>query len=278
MNAGIVGLGLIGGSLGIALKKSRMFKEVLGADSNDMHAQQALALGLVDEIVGHGEILDCDVLFLAIPVEGIIGFIKNIDSKDGLSSHKTIIDLGSTKYKIDISIPHNIRKNFVTAHPMCGTENFGPKAALDNLYMDKLVVLTNLHLSGEYQIALSKEIFNTIGMNIVKMDSKEHDIHAAFISHLPHIISYALANTVLNQEDAKSILLLAAGGFRDMSRIAKSSPTMWCDISKQNREFLLDAIYKFEKELKRSREFIESENWDMLKKWMESGVKLHDIL
>ncbi len=275
MRAGIVGLGLMGGSLGLALKKSGKFDYIYGLDHNPMHKDLAIALGLVDECTNKEEILKCDIIFLAIPVEAIISFIDSVDS---LPTHTTIVDLGSTKDLIHNSIPKKLRKNFITAHPMCGTENFGPKAAIDNLYRDKIVVLTDLASSGELQVALAKDIFVSIGMHIVNMESKEHDNHAAYISHLPHIISYALANTVLAQEDPQSILLLAAGGFKDMSRIAKSSPKMWCDISKQNREFLLQSIYKFEEELKNSKKMIENREWDDLLNWMESAVKLHDIL
>ncbi|MGD9595395.1 prephenate dehydrogenase [Wolinella succinogenes] len=275
MQAGIIGLGLMGGSMGLALKETKMFKTVVGMDASPIHTQQALFLGLVDECVTMEEIRECDVIFLAIPVDSIIETLQKLPP---LAPHVTVIDLGSTKKKIVESVPSSIRRNFVPAHPMCGTENFGPKAAFKELYQNRIVVLTDIEGSGEFQRALAKEIFIRIGMNIVKMDSASHDRHAAFISHLPHIISYALANTVLSQEDPQSILALAAGGFRDMSRIAQSSARMWTDVSKQNKEELLQTIDFFGKEMILAERLIKEERWEELYEWMEKANTLHHIL
>lgn len=275
MQAGIIGLGLMGGSMGLALKETKMFKTVVGMDASPIHTQQALFLGLVDECVTMEEIRECDVIFLAIPVDSIIETLQKLPP---LAPHVTVIDLGSTKRKIVESVPSSIRRNFVPAHPMCGTENFGPKAAFKELYQNRIVVLTDIEGSGEFQRALAKEIFIRIGMNIVKMDSASHDRHAAFISHLPHIISYALANTVLSQEDPQSILALAAGGFRDMSRIAQSSARMWTDVSKQNKEELLQTIDFFGKEMILAERLIKEERWEELYAWMEKANTLHHIL
>lgn len=275
MQAGIIGLGLMGGSMGLALKETKMFKTVVGMDASPIHTQQALFLGLVDECVTMEEIRECDVIFLAIPVDSIIETLQKLPP---LAPHVTVIDLGSTKRKIVESVPSSIRRNFVPAHPMCGTENFGPKAAFKELYQNRIVVLTDIEGSGEFQRALAKEIFIRIGMNIVKMDSASHDRHAAFISHLPHIISYALANTVLSQEDPQSILALAAGGFRDMSRIAQSSARMWTDVSKQNKEELLQTIDFFGKEMILAERLIKEERWEELYEWMEKANTLHHIL
>ena len=115
-------------------------------------------------------------------------------------------------------------------------------------------------------------------MKIVFMDPKSHDAHASFISHLPHALSYALANSVMGEEDPRSILLLAGGGFRDMSRIAKSSPQMWSDIFKQNKNNLLNSITLFEKELTKAKTMIEEENWEELEAWMSNATTLHKIL
>ena len=275
MVVGIVGLGLMGGSLGWELKDFDFIDKVIGYDRNTKHQKEALELNIVDEIVEIEEIKKCDVIFLAIPVEGIIKIVKNLTDID---KNSTIIDLGSTKEKIVESIPKEIRRNFVAAHPMTGTEKFGPKAAFKGLYKDKIVVLCNIEDSGKEQADIAKKIFTSLKMKIVYMDAKEHDRHAAFISHLPHAISYALANSVLKQEDPKSILILAAGGFKDMSRLAKSSPNMWRDIFKQNRENLLESIDVFKKELKYAQKLIEEKKWDELKDWMQKATTLHDIL
>lgn len=274
MQVGIIGIGLIGGSLGLALKETGMFKRIVGLDNNPLHLQQALSLGLIDESAELEEIKLCDVIFLATPVEAILQILPSLI---GVAPHCTIIDLGSTKHLISTSIPPEIRKNFVCAHPMSGTENFGPKAAFKDLLPHHILVLTDLEQSGELQVTMAKEIFVALKMNIIKMDSKSHDNHAAFISHLPHIISYALANTVLSQQNPNDILALAGGGFKDMVRIAKSSPRMWSDISKQNREELLKSLDFFQKEIHYAQTLIQDKKWGELEQWMAKANSLYEI-
>jgi Prephenate dehydrogenase len=161
---------------------------------------------------------------------------------------------------------------------MTGTEKFGPTAAIEGLYTDKVVVLCDMEMSGAYQQEAAKRLFKQIGMKLVFMGSKEHDRHAAFISHMPHALSFSLANSVMQQEDRNNIIALAGGGFRDMSRIAKSSPTMWEDIFRQNKTNLLQAIGAFETELDKCRTMVENEEWDTLNKWMQEANRLHHIL
>ncbi|MCK4737742.1 MAG: prephenate dehydrogenase/arogenate dehydrogenase family protein, partial [Sulfurimonas sp.] len=174
--------------------------------------------------------------------------------------------------------PQIIRKNFVAAHPMTGTENFGPTAAIDGLYENQVVVLCDLEDSGEVQTKVAKKIFKALGMKKYFMRANEHDRHAAFISHMPHAISYSIANTVMNQENKSDILALAAGGFRSMSRLAKSSANMWEDIFRQNKSNLLEAIELFEDELKLLKQNIEKDDWDKLHNNIQSSNRLHDIL
>ena len=275
-NIGIIGLGLMGGSLALALKKTSKKYHFLGLDHNPSHCKEAMDLALVDEIVPDLDSLShCDIIFLTIPVDGIISIAQKLTK---LSPQCTVIDLGSTKEKISTSIPSEIRQNFVTAHPMTGTEKFGPLAAIDDLYKDKVVVLCDLEKSGRHQEKVAKSLFDTIGMQIVCMDATEHDRHAAFISHMPHALSYALANSVMRQEAANSIIALAGGGFKDMSRIAKSSPNMWEDIFKQNKTNVLEAIHSFQEELKKCEKMVEKEEWSALNSWMKDANKLHDIL
>ncbi|MCF6207570.1 MAG: prephenate dehydrogenase/arogenate dehydrogenase family protein, partial [Sulfurovum sp.] len=179
---------------------------------------------------------------------------------------------------ISESIPKETRHFFVTAHPMTGTEKFGPTAALPNLYEGKVVVLCDMEKSGKHQQERAKKLFTEIGMRLVFMGSKEHDRHAAFISHMPHALSYALANAVMRQEDPESIVALAGGGFKDMSRIAKSNPSMWEDIFRQNKSNLLEAIECFQKELEACKKLVETEKWEALNRWMAEANRLHDIL
>lgn len=276
IKVGIVGLGLMGGSLSLALQKQSKAYYFVGLDHNELHCEDALKLGLVDEICTSLEALkNCDIIFLSIPVDGIIRITQELGP---LNESCTVIDLGSTKEKISLSVPSDIRNNFVAAHPMTGTEKFGPTAALEDLYTDKVVVLCDLEKSGAHQQNVAKKIFTDIGMNIVCMGSREHDRHAAFISHMPHAVSYALANAVMAQEASKSIVALAGGGFKDMSRIAKSSPNMWEDIFRQNKANVLEAINAFQTELKKCQKMVENEEWETLNDWMREANTLHDIL
>ncbi len=275
MKFGIVGLGLMGGSFAKAVKKYGISSSIIGYDHNKEHQKQAIALGLVEKIVDVEELLKCDVMVLCIPVNAIISFMPTLE---GITEGTTIIDFGSTKKLIVDNIPQKLRRNFVPAHPMTGTEKFGPHAAIDGLYEGKTIVLCDLNICDEVHKNRALDIFNAIAMRIVQMDSSTHDKHACFISHLPHAISYALANTVMTNEDPKDIISLAGGGFRDMSRIAKSSSTMWTDIFKQNRGNMLDSLDKFEDQMKLIRTMIENEEYEDMAKWMDKANSLHDIL
>ena len=276
MNIGIIGLGLMGGSLAKAVKRYGIAKKVYGFTNSEKNKKDILELNLVDELVDLETLIKVsDVLILAIPVDAIISMFPNFLDID---ENTTIIDMGSTKEYIVKNIPEKIRKNFIAAHPMTGTEKSGPKAAIDDLYEGKTVVLCDLEDNTEVHINRAYEIFQAIGMRIVVMNSSRHDIHACYMSHLPHLISFSLANTVMSHEDPKSIIALAAGGFKDMSRIAKSSPIMWSDIFKQNKKNLLDSMDLFEKHLKDARKLIEDENYDELQNWMKKANTLHEIL
>jgi len=274
MTVGIIGLGLMGGSLGLALQETKLVTKILGFDHNLTNCEDALKLHLVHDIVSFDEIKKCDVIFLAIPVEAII---KTVSSLENIDKKTTVIDLGSTKNEIIKSIPQKIRQNFVAAHPMAGTEKFGPYAAFNTLYQDRIVVLCDTQNSGNFHKDRATQIFSHIGMKIVFMDPVAHDTHASFISHLPHALSYSLANSVIGQEDPKSILLLAAGGFADMSRLAKSSPKMWADVFKQNKSNILSSIEIFEKELNKCKKMLEEDNYESLEQWMGNATTLHKI-
>ncbi|HIC42735.1 MAG TPA: prephenate dehydrogenase [Sulfurimonas sp.] len=275
MTVGIIGLGLMGGSFAIAIKKLSMIKSIIGFDQNKKHEKEALSLNLVDKIVSFSDIKNADIIILAIPVDGIIACLKNLQD---VSKTTTIIDLGSTKEKIVSSIPPSLRLNVVASHPMTGTEKFGPSAAFDDLYKEKVVVLCDLESSGDHQQEIAVRMFSGIHMKLVYMKAHEHDLHVAFISHMPHLISYSLANAVLQHEEHENILNLAAGGFRSMSRLAKSSPNMWGDIFRQNKTHLLDSLSYFEKELALMKKMVQDEKWDDLDNKMKDANSLHDIL
>ncbi len=276
MNIGIIGLGLMGGSLGLALKKTPKKYNIIGYDHNKKHQKEALELNLVDTIADDFEqIKSCDVIVLTIPVDAIIKTTQNLQD---IHKDSTIIDFGSSKEKIDSSIPQQIRQNFVTAHPMTGTEKFGPTAAIEGLYDNQIMVVCNQEKSGELQKRVALDIFADINAKVTFMEAKEHDRDVAFISHMPHAVSYAIANSVMKQEKPESIIALAGGGFRSMSRIAKSSPKMWEDIFRQNRSNLLDSLQAFKDEISICQKLIEQEEWENLNQWMSDANRLHDIL
>ena len=276
MIVGVVGLGLMGGSFAISLRK-RCKKEfiIIGSDHNQNHIKEALDLSIIDEAQQYETLIKIsDIIIFAIPVKSIIAYFKNLKN---LKKDALIIDLGSTKESIINSIPPKYRKNLVATHPMAGTEYSGPNAAFDGLYKDKITVFCNIEQSGKNQLELATKIFNAVGSKIVYMNAKEHDRHAAFISHMPHIVSFSLSNSVLAQEDKKNILLLAAGGFKDMSRLAKSSPYMWKDIFNQNKKSLLNSMDFFEKELNNAKNMIINDEWDKLVEWMKKANRLHEL-
>jgi len=275
MNIGIVGLGLMGGSFAKVVKKYNISTSIMGFDHNLQHQEEALSLELVDKFVSLEELKKCDLIVLAIPVDSIIQFCQELGD---VSKTTTIIDFGGTKELIVQNIPPHLKSNFIPAHPMTGTEKFGPSAAIDNLYEDKIIVLCDLDKCEEIHKEKIISIFKKIKMKIVYMNSKEHDIHASYMSHLPHAISYALASAVMKHQDPKSITLLAAGGFKDMSRIAKSSPTMWTDIFRQNKTNILEGIDIFEEQMSHIKEMLQNDDYENITKFMEKANSLHDIL
>ena len=276
MNIGIIGLGLMGGSLAKAVKRYGISKKVYGFTNSEKNTKEIEELGLVDELVDLETLKKVsDVIILSIPVDAIISMFPNFLD---INEKTTIIDMGSTKEYIVKNIPPKIRKNFIAAHPMTGTEKNGPKAAIDNLYEGKTVVLCDLEDNANMHVNKAFKIFQEIGMRIVVMNSHEHDVNACYISHLPHLISFSLANTVMSHQNPKEIIALAAGGFKDMSRIAKSSPRMWGDIFKQNRENMLESIKSFEDQMNEAKKMIEEERYEDLENWMKKANSLHEIL
>ncbi|PRM87915.1 prephenate dehydrogenase [Aliarcobacter cryaerophilus] len=276
MNIGIIGLGLMGGSLAKAVKRYGISKKVYGFTNSEKNKKEIEELGLVDELVDLETLKKVsDVIILSIPVDAIISMFPNFLD---INEKTTIIDMGSTKEYIVKNIPPKIRKNFIAAHPMTGTEKNGPKAAIDNLYEGKTVVLCDLEDNANIHVNKAFKIFQEIGMRIVVMNSHEHDVNACYISHLPHLISFSLANTVMSHQNPKEIIALAAGGFKDMSRIAKSSPRMWGDIFKQNRQNMLESIKSFEDQMNEAKKMIEDERYEELEDWMKKANSLHEIL
>lgn len=275
MKIGIIGLGLMGGSLGLCLRENKFISEVLGLDKDKKNAQLALKLGLIDKLASLDEIKKCDIIVLATPVDAIISLLKEL--KD-TSKNTTIIELGSTKEEIIKSLPKALKSHFISAHPMCGTENSGAAAAFKELYKDAVCVLCESEAAGDLHQKRAVELFSHLGMKLIFMSAKDHDHHTAIISHLPHAISFALANFVMKEEDKKNIVHLGSSSFKGMSRIAKSSPAMWGSIFEQNKHNLLLSIEHFQKELDFCKELIKQDKLESLKKWMKKANTLREFL
>lgn len=272
-NIGIIGLGLIGGSLGLALKKKGY--HVFGWDNNNTHRIQAKEFGVVDEIIEVKQMLNlCGVIIVATPTKFSVGIIKSL--LNNIDNDKVVIDVGSTKLLICkelISLKN--RKNFVAAHPIAGTENSGPTAAILDLFENKKVVICDKEQSSDSALTVAIELFSALNTSIVFMDAEEHDKHLAYISHLSHICSFALGLTVLDiEKDKKNIFNLAGSGFSSTARLAKSSPSMWESIVIQNKENLLPAIDEYVKHLLKLKNAIEQEDSKCL---LESMTKANEI-
>lgn len=277
MKVAIIGLGLMGGSLGLCLRENKLIKKVYGYDIDDKNAKEALNLGLIDELIDFDlqKFVKCDIIVLATPVDAVITLLNELKN---LPKNTTIIELGSTKRKIVESIPKNLKNQTIYAHPMVGTEDSGAKAAFKELYDGAVCVLCDSEVADDLHQKRAVEIFSHLKMKIIFMDSVSHDHHAAIISHLPHAISFALANFVMKEEDKRNIVHLAGGSFRGMSRIAKSSPVMWESIFSQNKNNLIESIEHFQKELEKCKQMIVQDDKQALTTWMKEANTLREIL
>lgn len=276
-NIGIIGLGLIGGSLGLALTKKNY--KVYGFDNNDLHSKKAVELGLVCDIISIDEMLNiCEVIFVATPTRVSLNIIKKLLNK--VKPNQVVIDMGSTKVLICnelLSVKN--RKNYVAAHPIAGTENSGPTAAIDDLFLNKKLVICDKEESSTSALTSAIEIFLALNCSIVFMNSEEHDKHLAYISHLSHVCSFALGLTVLDiEKDEKSIFNLAGSGFSSTARLAKSSPAMWESILIQNKTNLLPAIDEYIKHLNILKIAIEKEDSESLLKNMIKANEIRTII
>jgi len=274
----IIGVGLIGGSLALRLKEKGIAQRIIGIDNNPSHLKTALELGLVDDVMGIEEAIPMsDVIIFAIPVDATMSLLPIILDK---VDKQIVLDLGSTKAAmVDLIKNHPSRKRFVAAHPMWGTEYSGPSAAVSGAFDNKTVIVCNAEESDSNAAQWAKEMFTTIGMNIMEMSAEAHDIHAAYVSHIAHITSFALANTVLEKEhEDQAIFALASAGFESTVRLAKSNPQMWVPILKQNKENILDVLNEHITQLRKFKSCLEKENWDYLKQLMEQANKIKRII
>ncbi|MDP4206614.1 MAG: prephenate dehydrogenase [Bacteroidota bacterium] len=278
MKLTIIGLGLIGGSMAKDLKKSNFATEIVGVDANPAHQKEALKLGLVDRIEEFNDALkQTDLVIIAIPVDKILTVLPHV--LDLIDANTTVTDVGSTKKVICNAVKdHPKRGNFVPSHPMSGTENFGPRAAIENLFEGKISIICDHQQSKPQHLALVEKMYQALGMDIAYMTSDEQDHTTAYVSHLPHVTSFALANTVLNKQKRKIIFDLASGGFQSTVRLAKSSPEMWVPIFRQNKEYVIESLAAYIKNLEEMKSAIEDESSDKLLKLVQDATKIREVL
>jgi prephenate dehydrogenase len=246
MKVTIIGLGLIGGSMAIALRKSGLASELTGVDLNSKNASKALELGLVDKIDSDGKALSsADLIIIAIPVSALCALLPSV--LDVIGKNTVVIDAGSTKTQIAKAVNgHERRKQFVAAHPLAGTENSGPEAALEGLFIGKTIIICEQDKSSPEALMIAEKVFKAFEMKIIFMEADEHDKHVAYVSHLSHVSSFLLGQTVLDiEKDEKNIFDLASTGFASTVRLAKSSPDMWAPIFEQNVEYLSQALLEY---------------------------------
>ncbi len=278
MTVAIIGIGLIGGSMALALRNAGIADYVIGVDNNAAHAERALELQLVNEMTDLQTAVDkAELIILAVPVNAAHALIPGILDK---VSTQVVMDVGSTKAGIlDAIRTHDKRGRFVATHPMWGTEFSGPDAAVKEAFINKAVVITDAGDTDEDALKLVTEMYERIGMHILHMESEAHDLHAAYVSHISHITSFALANTVLEKErEEDTIFQMASGGFESTVRLAKSNAAMWVPIFMQNRENVLDVLNEHIAQLRKFKSCLEKENFTYLRELIENANRITRIL
>lgn len=274
----IIGVGLIGGSLALQLHEKKLSSKLIGVDANEEHAKKALELELVDETLSLDEaVQQSDVIVLAVPVDTMVSLLPIILNK---IDDQVVLDLGSTKSQLIEAIKnHPKRGRYVATHPMWGTEYSGPQAAVRGAYENKAVIICNAEESDADALEWTKHMYKKIGMHLLEMEAKAHDLHAAYVSHISHITSFALANTVLEKEkEENAIFELASAGFESTVRLAKSNPAMWVPIFMQNKENVLDVLKEHIAQLQRFKESIEKDDNEYLMRLIEKANKIRRII
>jgi len=275
----IVGVGLISGSLSLALKDKGLAKKVIGVSRTEASAKKALELGLIDEALPLEEaVKQADLIYVAIPVDATLPVTKTI--MDLITDKQIVVDAGSTKHALCLLLAdHPLRRRFVASHPMWGTEYSGPEAAVHNAFAGRACVICDKEKSDKDAVETMEEMYRTLGMHLVYMESAAHDMHAAYVSHIAHITSFALANTVLEKErEDDAIFELAGGGFESTVRLAKSSPAMWVPVFMQNRENVLDVLNEHISQLRKFKACLEKENYEYLQELIENANKIKRII
>jgi prephenate dehydrogenase len=271
----IIGVGLIGGSLAISMKEQGLADHVIGIDSSPEHIERAIERGLIAETTSLKEaVRRSRLIVLAVPVDKLTSLLPEVLQ---YVDQQIVIDMGSTKSQVTALLGnHPKRGRYVSTHPMWGTEYSGPNAAVSGAFVNKAVVICNSKESDKDALEYVENLYRKIGMYLVYMEAQAHDIHAAYISHISHITSFALANTVLEKErEDSAIFELASAGFESTVRLAKSNPQMWVPIFRENRDNVLDVLNEHISQLRKFKSCLERENYDYLNELIvkANGIK-----
>ena len=274
----IIGIGLIGGSFALEIKKIFPDSNIIGIDNSKENLDQAINLGIIDAIGSIDDITNPFMILLAIPVKSIINILPNILDKS--TQDTIVIDFGSTKNSICKSVMnHKNRSNFVAAHPIAGTEFSGPNAAHYGLFDNKNIIICEHEKSNENIINTALEIFSKMKMIVSYMDSISHDKHIAYVSHLSHLSSFMLGKTVMDEEESeKNIFDMAGSGFESTVRLAKSSPKMWTDIFDDNKANVLKSLSDYINNLELIKDLIESNKFEELESQLKKTNYIKKIL
>ena len=280
MKVGIIGLGLIGGSMAVDLRRRGFADEVLGVEADPVNAAAAEKIGLADRIVSFEECVgQADLVVLAVPVGAAVKMLPQVLDRFA-GQKKVVIDVCSTKEQLARAVKyHPERRRYVGTHPMAGTEYSGPWAAMPGLFDGHAGIICDAQESDPKAVRTVECLYETLNMRTIYMDSSSHDVHTAYVSHISHVTSFALALTVLDKEkDEKHIFDLASGGFSSTVRLAKSSPDMWTPILTQNRDNVLHVIDTYIDKMQAFRTAIEEGDEDAIRGLIEESNKIRRII
>lgn len=282
MKVGVIGLGLIGGSMAIDLKRKGFAREVLGVEAEPLNAAAAQKIGLADRVVPLQECVEeSDLIILAVPVGAAVKMLPEIlDIFASQNAEKVVIDVCSTKEHLSRAVKyHKARKQYVATHPMAGTEYSGPWAAMPGLFDGHACIICDAEESSPKAVQTVERLYDTLNMRTIYMNSSNHDVHTAYVSHISHVTSFALALTVLDKErDEKHIFDLASGGFSSTVRLAKSSPDMWIPILTQNRDNVLQVMDTYIEKMNAFRKAIAEGDEEAVRTLIEDANRIRRII
>ncbi len=274
----VIGIGLIGGSMALDIKKLYPETTIYGVDSNESHLANALELNIIDEKADLKDISNADLVILSIPVDASVNLINEVLS--GISDNTLVIDVGSTKQIFCKAIDnHPNRRNLLATHPIAGTEHSGPIAAINGLFKNKTNIICEVEKTTFKLQEKALKLFAEMGMRIRYMNPEAHDKHIAYVSHLSHISSFMLGKTVIEKEkNERDIFDMAGSGFESTVRLAKSSPEMWTPIFKQNKENVLETLEEYIANLNQFKTLMEKDDFEAIYNEMKDTNHIKQIL